>query len=253
MQRSFPYRRAFISTKADTKNIDTKGKMMRSIRTNMADRVLKERKVEFISDIIHTAEERVMKQMSNKTCHTILPLSQKDTASEQVKVIARQILLKQRERAAAAYVDKNGVPILTPINGLGHFVLPLQRIHIAYCSHAGDSTGVREWLSSKLQSLAECNPGVEFVVEPRWGRVPLLRAFYLCGYSKVVCVKNLKPAEVQQVFMDLRNSSGQKLQPFHQKVKSSVPALRPIWSPFHMLNTGKNDPLERYRTQTHVK
>jgi len=31
------------------------------------------------------------------------------------------------------------VPELKTKNGVGHFVLPLQRIHFTYCSHCGDS------------------------------------------------------------------------------------------------------------------
>lgn len=35
------------------------------------------------------------------------------------------------------------VPLLKPRNGVGHFVLPLQRILFTYCSHCGDSTSTR--------------------------------------------------------------------------------------------------------------
>jgi hypothetical protein len=35
------------------------------------------------------------------------------------------------------------VPLLKPRNGVGHFVLPLQRILLTYCSHCGDSTNAR--------------------------------------------------------------------------------------------------------------
>lgn len=230
-----------------------KGKAPNRLRLNMAERVLMERHVESVSQISHTAEERVIKQMSTRTMHKILPLSIKDTSTDEVRLLARQVLLRQRARAAASFTDKNGVPILTPINGIGHFVLSLQRVLFTYCSHAKDSDGMRDFLSSNLSTLAEAHPGVEFVVEPRWGHLPLIRGFFLRGHQKVLCVKNMMPLQIIEAFLKLRNSSGQALQPFHQKVRSSAPAIRPIWSPFHMLNEGKNDPLSLYRSGSRKK
>lgn len=214
----------------------------------MAERILNIRRVDSIAKINHTAEERIKKQISTKSAHKILPLSSTDTAADKVRKLAREIILDQRARAAASLVDKHGIPILTPVNGIGHFVLSLQRIVFTYCSHARDSDGIKEFLSKNLHILAERDPGIEFVVEPRWGKLPLIRGFFLNGHSKVLCVKSMTSEEVMERYLLLRNSSGKQLEKFHQKVKSTAPAVRPIWSPFHMNNFGKNDPIEPYRT-----
>ena len=39
--------------------------------------------------------------------------------------------------------DEGYIPDLKAQNGVGHFVLPLQRIHFTYCSHCGDSNTTR--------------------------------------------------------------------------------------------------------------
>lgn len=225
-----------------TANVKEKGKGGQSARKpSLAERVLLDRKVSSIDHIMHTPQERVRTQISTRTAHRILPLSPKDNAGREVRLLARSILLKQRERAATPLGDKIGIPPLTPVNGVGRFVLPLQRIIFTYCSHARDSDGIKEYLRANLKSLAESNPSVEFVVEPRWGHFPLIRGFFLHGREKVVCVKNYTIHQVHEAFMMLRNSSGSPLKKFRQAVKSMAPAVRPLWSPFHSLSSYKNN------------
>lgn len=36
-------------------------------------------------------------------------------------------------------LNEASIPDLKVRNGVGHFVLPLQRLHFTYCSHCGDS------------------------------------------------------------------------------------------------------------------
>lgn len=217
-----------------------------ALRLNLAERVLRDRKVTKITEIMHSAEERVTKQMSTRTAHKILPLSKGDNAADQVRLLARKMLLDQRRRASLPFTDKNGVPQLQPVNGVGRFVLPLTRVHFMYCSHRADSTGLREFLSKNLKELVTSNPGIEYVVEPRWGEFPQIKGFFVNGNEKQLCVKNFSTKEIYEAFMKLRNSSGKKLQKFKQKVTSTAPAIRPLWSPFHMLSDGKNNPFQRF-------
>lgn len=210
-------------------------------KLNLAERVLLDRRVSSIKQIMHTAPERIRKQISTRTAHQVLPLSRKDDSSNQVRLLARSILLRHRERASLPLSCKLAVPPLTPVNGVGKFVLPLQRVLFTYCSHAKDSDGIRQYLQANLRSLATANPSVEFVVEPRWGHFPLIRGFFLQGREKVLCVKNYTVPQVHEAFMMLRNSSGAPLKRFRQSVKSTAPAVRPLWSPFHMLQSYKNN------------
>jgi hypothetical protein len=214
-----------------------------SLRPNLAERVLTDRHVTSIKQIMHTAEQRIAKQLSTRSAHKVLPFSKNDDTTTQVRLLARRILLQQRARAAASFTDKNGVPVLSPANGVGHFILPLQRVSFTYCSHSGDSRGIREYLSKNLPALATSNPTVEFVIEPRWGRFPQIQAWFLAGHTKQLCVKNMSPAKVHESFLKLRNSSGRPLRRFRQGVDSYAPAIRPLWSPFHMLSGDKNNPL----------
>ncbi len=194
-------------------------------------------------------------------------------AASTIQAIARQVLLESRERAAASWIDRKGVPIVSPRNGMGHYILPLQRVTFHYCSHYGDSAGLREYLRTHLARLARDNPTVEFVVEPRWSRQALIRAFYLVPHShqhhnnlvvksgapatrneaisaavkeNFYCIANWTVADIDALLGRIRASSGLTQTPFHQKVISRVRAVRPIWSPFHMANGPKNDPIAFY-------
>lgn len=212
------------------------------------ERIFNQRGVNSIQQLQHTPEQRIAKLISTRTAHKLLPLSPEDDTAQTVQRIARGILLRARQRSALSYVERNGIPVLRPVNGIGRFTLPLQRIVFTYCSHAGDSGGMRDFLSAHLRELAERDPGVEFVVEPRWGRFPLMAAFYLGAREKTVCVKNCAVEEIMERYLTLRNSSGAKLVRFRQRVESKAPAVRPLWSPFHMLNDDrKNNPLIYYQ------
>lgn len=214
---------------------------------DVPSKILKERRVPSIVNLMDTAKERVAKQLSHTPSNPkhILPLHRSDDSTSQVQRMARDLLLRQRSRAAATYVDKNGIPPLHPQNGIGHFVLPLQRIHLSYCSHNECSRGLRDWMEEKLPDLASKYSSVEFVVEPRWGHAPLMRAHYLNDRSKVICVRNCSVSECGEVFEKLINQSGNTLRPFHQGVKSRNMAVRSIWSPFHALQTPRNAPLSQ--------
>lgn len=227
-----------------------RGNSRKNPQPTYTERIFNERRVTSIQQLKHTPEERVSKLISTRTAHKILPLSSQDDTAKTVRLIARSILLQARQRASLGSVEKNGIPVLQPVNGIGRFTLPLQRIVFTYCSHAGDSHGMRDFLSSHLKKLAETDPGVEFVVEPRWGRFPLMAAFYIGGREKTVCVKSLAVETIMERYRDLRNSSGAKLVRFRQHVESKAPAVRPLWSPFHMLQDDrKNNPLIYYNRQ----
>lgn len=137
-------------------------------------------------------------------------------------------------------------------NGVHYFVLPLSRLTINYCDKLMDSEGIRNFLMSFdfLNFVVE-NPSVEFVIEPRRGRRPVLRASYLnsgpapIGQTKrerPVSLCNLNHQSILAIFHELRNDSGQARRRFKATVHSDSPAIRPIWSPFHD-NNQTNNPL----------
>lgn len=233
------------STQGDAKGKEER-KPPKSLLT-LAEQILKERGATSYAQIADRPAQRIKKLISTRSVHRVLPLSRRDRSNTIVQQTARAILLQHRRRAALSWSEKNGVPRLLPANGIGHFVLPLVRLHFSYCSHNGDSAGLRQYLRDNLAKLAEADPSVEFVVEPRWGRYPLLRAWYIGGRSKCVCVRRMTAKQVHEMFLKLRDSSGRTLVRFRQAVKSTAPAVRPLWSPFHSLNTTlKNNPLMNF-------
>jgi large subunit ribosomal protein L43 len=70
-------------------------------------------------------------------------------------------------------------------------VKQLQTLRIAYCNYGGSSESVRAFISSgKIVDFAKQNPSVEVIGELRNGKHPYIRAEYLTGFDKQVCVKN---------------------------------------------------------------
>lgn len=65
-----------------------------------------------------------------------------------------------------------------PGGGLGTFTLPCRKMVIEYCEKSAASKGTRDFLLNQLAPLARAHPTVEFVVQPRPQRAPLLRGFY---------------------------------------------------------------------------
>ena len=64
------------------------------------------------------------------------------------------------------------------------------------------------YISSNLPALATAYPQIEFRVSPKPRRHPVIRAEYINGRDKAICVKNLEPGEIQRKAMILVESSG---------------------------------------------
>jgi hypothetical protein len=181
--------------------------------------------VNSIKDINHPIKERLSRQMTLKLSHTIL----EDGEGDKVRILARNILLAAASKGGEEPSKRRMlIPTLTPMNGMGHFTLPLLRLHFIYCSHA--DTVLKQYLARRLISLAKEYPSVEWVVECRWASTSLIRATYLRGYTKVIAVDD---GDVESLIRSLIDSSGLPLRKFRQTVKSTADSVRPVlWSPF---------------------
>lgn len=78
-------------------------------------------------------------------------------------------------------------------------------------------------------------------VSPRPSTHPIIRATYINGREKVVCVRNLRPAAILKKAVLLRDASGEKLRPRRRLgvvssgLNDAAGSVRGIWSPFHVL------------------
>ncbi|KAI8874298.1 hypothetical protein GQ42DRAFT_159875 [Ramicandelaber brevisporus] len=121
----------------------------------------------------------------------------------------------------------------------GHFTLPCRKIVLHYSEHGATSRdGMNEFLVKDMVKYAKRNPEIEFVVQPRPGEHPSIRAFYMnanTGYKKVQSVKQMTRHEVMKQVERLKSFTGAASSKDLGKVDviSESESVRGIWSPFH--------------------
>lgn len=87
---------------------------------------------------------------------------------------------------------------------------------------------------SKLVALTSKYPSCEFRVSPRPNHHPVLRAYYINGNDKAVCVRNLDPAQIMQKAELLLQNTGLKNKKIRgRNVVSSNENVRGMWSAMH--------------------
>jgi len=85
-----------------------------------------------------------------------------------------------------------------------------------------------------LPALTSRYPACEFRVSPRPHKHPILKAYYINGNSKAICVRNLEPGEIIRKAELLLQNSGTKNKKIRGKnVVSSNENVRGIWSALH--------------------
>ena len=108
----------------------------------------------------------------------------------------------------------------------------LQKLQIFFCEHGGSSRQVREYIQSgKIVSFATQNPTVQVEATLRNGKHPFVKASYLTGFSKQVCVKNEDVERIEKVIKMLNDSSGRKITKISNPVKTDTPSVQGVWTP----------------------
>lgn len=88
--------------------------------------------------------------------------------------------------------------------------------------------------SSLLTSLIKTHPSCEFRVSPRPNHHPVLRAHYINGREKAVCVKNMDMQTVlKRAQILLQNDGAKNRRLGSKKVVSGNENVRGIWSAMH--------------------
>lgn len=90
-----------------------------------------------------------------------------------------------------------------------------------------------EWLKEQVLGFAQQHPHIEIMVTPRPAKHPCVRAFYLNGKDKVICLRNLEPKRIGEYVDLLKDTGGWKVQDWRKvRVKSDTPSVRGIWNPW---------------------
>jgi large subunit ribosomal protein L43 len=88
--------------------------------------------------------------------------------------------------------------------------------------------------SPRLTQLTTSHPATEFRVSPRPNHHPILKATYINGRIKSVCVRNMSPELVmKRAEMLLKNDGSKNKRLGSRKVVSQNENVRGIWSPMH--------------------
>jgi large subunit ribosomal protein L43 len=111
-------------------------------------------------------------------------------------------------------------------------VKQLQTLKIFYCNYGGSSAAARDYIATgKIVEFAKKNPTVQVIGELRNGKHPFVRAEYLSGFPKQVCVKNETIRRIEEVIHMLNNSSGRKIKKIEGSTQTDKPSIQGVWTP----------------------
>jgi large subunit ribosomal protein L43 len=118
-------------------------------------------------------------------------------------------------------------------NGVGAFILQCKKLEFHYCDWAGSSRGMNSFIKTFLPAFAKRNPQIEMFISPRPRKHPVIRAHYINGAQRSICVRNMEAQTVRDKAELLRDASGEKNRKLNKPVTSLNESVRGIWSPFH--------------------
>jgi large subunit ribosomal protein L43 len=104
-----------------------------------------------------------------------------------------------------------------------------------YCDWYGSSKGMNTFLSSPLLTqFTHRYPSTEFRISPRPNKHPVIKAHYINGREKSVCVRGLEKEQILAKAEFLVGNSGEKNRRVGtKKVLSGNESVRGVWSPMH--------------------
>jgi large subunit ribosomal protein L43 len=92
---------------------------------------------------------------------------------------------------------------------------------------------MNSFIRHHLPLLAKQYPQIEIAVSPRPNKHPVVRAHYVNGRNKAICVKNLEKLQIRQKVDLLKNDDGKKLVRSKKLVESTNESVRGIFSNIH--------------------
>ncbi|PVU92748.1 hypothetical protein BB561_003629 [Smittium simulii] len=118
-------------------------------------------------------------------------------------------------------------------NGINTFVFPCRKIVLNYCEIGGSSRGTIQFLLKEALNLAKEYPMVEIIVKPAPYKHPVAIAHYNNGKKLEFCLRNLPEIKVKKNIERLLGFAGFEKRLWKERVLSTTPSVRGIWSPFH--------------------
>ena len=111
-------------------------------------------------------------------------------------------------------------------------VKQLRKIELFFCEIGGSSNRARQYIKSgKIVEFANNNPSVEVSAKLRNGNHPFIKADYVSGFSKQVCIKNEDLERIEKVVTMLNDSSGRKIIKIGSPIKTDTPSVQGVWTP----------------------
>lgn len=133
-----------------------------------------------------------------------------------------------------------GYPQSVLKNGVGRFVVQLQRLTFHFCRTRIDSAGVRHYIESDLLDFANANPGVAIYLRPVHMKAPYILGEYLNGRCCSVHASKYEREEIVRWVNYLRTRSGQRIVHFKIPQHTEYPSIQGFWNPFTNLPTDRN-------------
>ncbi|XP_023014744.1 mitochondrial ribosomal protein L43 [Leptinotarsa decemlineata] len=126
-------------------------------------------------------------------------------------------------------------------NGVGRYVIQLQRVVLKFCKNNGSSRGMREFIEYDLMNFAKENPGIVVYLKPRRHRTAVMKAEYLNGDQQWLSCRNFTREEIMK-WLNLfktqqKNHTGTRIRKlFH----TDHPSIQGPWTPFTFRNPALN-------------
>ena len=111
-------------------------------------------------------------------------------------------------------------------------IVQLKKLEIFFCEVRGSSLKAREYIKNGLiVQYAGTNPSVEVSAKLRNGHHPFIKADYVTGFSKQVCIKNESLERIEKVVTMLTDSSGRKISKITSPIRTDTPSVQGVWTP----------------------
>ncbi|XP_042313582.1 39S ribosomal protein L43, mitochondrial [Sceloporus undulatus] len=117
-------------------------------------------------------------------------------------------------------------------NGVGRYLVQLQRLTLTLSRDAQSSRGAREYIEEKVVDFARQNPGIVVYVTPKKCRVPTVVAEYLNGTVKEETLTSKTADEIAQIIYKLANQSGLEIIRIRKPFHTDNPSIQGQWHPF---------------------
>ncbi|GFT57830.1 39S ribosomal protein L43, mitochondrial [Nephila pilipes] len=125
-------------------------------------------------------------------------------------------------------------------NGVGRFIIQLQRITFRFSKSHGGSNGMREYIEKDLVDFAKANPGVVIYLKPRRIGPPSITMEYLNGQSHYRSFPKRSREDVVKWVEFARTQSGLPISRFIKNQHTENPSIQGVWTPVTNLPTMMN-------------